>query len=158
VSATRSGPLTTGPGVKPGETPPTLNAYSLLHTMTGAQNFAVYYFKALDWSFATTDPYLLEQVSAPTCSACQKYIESISALDAAGGHLQGGRVQVSGFSMSVGNLVPAEYVIDMTLIQDPGVAIRPSTNPSPVASGGAAIKVTLYLSWVSLHWQTAAIG
>ncbi|MDT4975986.1 MAG: hypothetical protein QOG98_1744, partial [Pseudonocardiales bacterium] len=61
-SIVATGPLSTGPGVLPGEKPPVLSDAATQHTSAGALNFASYYFTALDWSTATTDPYLVQEI------------------------------------------------------------------------------------------------
>jgi hypothetical protein len=58
-SPSRTGPLTTGPGVQPGEKPPVLDAEAKQHTASGALAFAIYYFRAYDWGIATNDAYLV---------------------------------------------------------------------------------------------------
>ena len=80
ASPRRTGPLTTGADVKPGETPPVAPSEVHRSDYVGAENFAVYYFLALDWSFATTDPYLLKDASSKDCAPCQQYSFRQSAI------------------------------------------------------------------------------
>src|SRR5882757_6312243 len=89
----RTGPLTTGPGVSPSEQPPQLGPFEKQHTSAGAISFAGFYIKALDWSYATSDPYLLKQISAPSCEYCQKAITGLEKVQAGGGHITGSRIQ-----------------------------------------------------------------
>ena len=66
--------------MRAGETPPVLDKFAKQHNSAGALAFATYFIKALDWSLATTDPYLIKQISAPSCQACKAYISNIGAL------------------------------------------------------------------------------
>ena len=43
----------------------------------GAKAFATYFVQAVDWGLATTDPYLISAISAPSCRACAGYIQGL---------------------------------------------------------------------------------
>jgi Family of unknown function (DUF6318) len=73
----------TGAAVRPGELPPTISSYVDHDNASGALAFAAYFYKALDWSIATTNPNLLRAISAPQCSTCEYYIHGLDALAAA---------------------------------------------------------------------------
>src|SRR5881628_647561 len=74
---TQTGPLTTGPNVRPGEKPPEYPALARRHDGQGALAFAYYFYEAYDWGYATNDPYLVEQISDPHCAGCRKYVKSL---------------------------------------------------------------------------------
>jgi hypothetical protein len=156
--STRTGPLTTGPGVTPGETPPTMPAIARQNSVLGASNFAAYFYRALDWSLATTDAYLLRSISSVDCESCQDYIATLDALRTQGGHVSGGRILITGVAVAQGTLVPSDYVISVTVNQEPGSAIRPSQSPSSVAVGATGAVNSLYVLWVGDHWQAREIG
>jgi Family of unknown function (DUF6318) len=158
ATPTRSGPLTTGPGVKPGEVPPTLSSAALKSDVVGAENFATFYFAALDWSLATTDAYLLKQASSPDCAPCQEYISAITDLEAEGGHLEGARVGVKGYSLTTGNLAEADFVIKVNLSQTAGTSVLPNQSPSPAASSNPNSSDYLYLKWNGTAWWVVEIG
>jgi hypothetical protein len=158
ASASRTGPLTTGPNVKPGETPPNAPTQAAADTAEGAQDFAVYFFSALDWSLATTDSYLISQVSSPKCESCQTYIKTISDLSQAGGLIEGARIRVTGEHLGSGTLVPADYVVRIDITQQPGSASRPGSTPSVVSTGDAGTYDDLYVSWVQGRWLAMEIG
>jgi hypothetical protein len=67
-SPTGTSPVLTGAGVKPGEKPPIFDRRFLTHDQGGAIAFTSYFYRALDWSIATTNANLLRPMSAPTCS------------------------------------------------------------------------------------------
>src|SRR5690348_14210274 len=60
-SPVRTGPLMTGPGVLPGEKPPVEHDLARLHSQAGGYAFATYFVRALSWSIATNDAYLIRQ-------------------------------------------------------------------------------------------------
>ncbi len=72
----------TGAGVSPGEKPPVRSDQSKAHTADGALEFGAYFYRALEWSIATTNSYLLKQISAATCEGCNDYIKTIDDLAA----------------------------------------------------------------------------
>ncbi len=155
---TRTGPLLTGPGVSPGETPPTLPAVDLQKSNAGALGFAVYFFRALNWSFATTDPYLIQEWSSSTCARCSSYIDNLSDLGKAGGHIEGGRLTISSANIVTGTLVEADYVVRVTLSQSALVVISPPAPPSSASTQHLNAMNDIYLSWASGTWSVLGIA
>jgi hypothetical protein len=94
VSASRTGPLATGPNTRPGEKPPTVGGYDRRHDDLGATQFAAYYFKALDWAIATNDDWIVRRISAESCQACRRVSVGLSALRARDTIQLGGRIQL----------------------------------------------------------------
>jgi hypothetical protein len=157
-SAPRTGPLTTGPGVQPGDKPPVLPDAAKQHTSTGALLFADYYFKAFDWSVATNDPYLVESISGPSCSACQRVIKGLRSFANEGAILRGGRIHVQSAKIVTGTFrVQSEYVVEISLNQDPEVVSHPSSAPSRVAPVTNDISL-VFVSWVGQQWQINEVG
>ena len=147
-----TGPNTTGPGVRPGEKPPVLDAIAKEHSSTGAIEFAVYYIKALDWSLATTDPYLLRRISAPGCTSCTASIENLDKLRAEGGYLQSGRTRMASSRLVSGNGdVKADYIVKFELTQEPVVVVRASATTTEVPKV-TTITSYVYVSWVRGRW------
>jgi hypothetical protein len=157
---TQTGPLLTGPGVSPGEVPPTRSSFSLPHTADGAIAFAAYFYRALDWSIATTDPYLLRQISASTCIGCYKYINAMTTLEHAGGYSVGGRGHATSFALVHGDSrVTAEFTVQVTLVQQSQVVVTsPSAAPTTYSNDGKPETNFLYVSWTNAGWQAIEIG
>jgi hypothetical protein len=93
-SPTQTGPLTTGPNVRPGEKPPELAPIGREHNDAGATVVGAYYFKALDWTIATNDDWLLAHLALPSCEACARVHAGLLALRAKGETELGGRILV----------------------------------------------------------------
>jgi hypothetical protein len=148
-----TGPLRTGPNVHPGEKPPVLDPLGKQHTPGGALVFAGYFVRALDWSIATTDPYLLRTISASTCPPCRRFISSFERLSRVGGHVRGGRIVLKSASLVAGTGdVAADAIVKVALTQEPIVTIVPSAAPStdnPVAETSTSF---VFLSWLASHW------
>ena len=155
----RTGPLSTGPGVQPGETPPVLNEDAKQHTPAGALAFANYYFKSLDWSTATTDPYLLQQISSPLCQACARAINGLIALRDEGGHVRGGRISLVSTKLVTGTFkVKSDLVVEVAVNENAVVLIRPSAAPTTSAPAVTRDNSLVFVSWLSGRWHVIEVG
>ena len=154
VTPSPTGPKTTGAGVRPGEKPPVLDAIAKEHSSTGALEFAVYYVKALDWSLATTDPYLLKQISAPSCKTCERYIGRLTSLAAAGGYVKGGRLtyRSSQYVDDDGD-IQADHVVQVEYSQAPETRVFPAAPASTDTTKTLTTRSYVYVSWVRDGWQ-----
>jgi hypothetical protein len=153
-----TGPLTTGPGVLPGEKPPVMSADTKQHTPAGALAFAAYYFKAYDWGIATTDPYLVDRISAPSCHACQAYVGQLTDLRAKGGHIEGGRTTILSSKVVTGVFkTKSEYVVEFKIKEDAVVLVTPSAPPS-TSSPASNYTTLIFVSWSKTGWQIVEEG
>lgn len=158
-SPSQTGPLSTGPGVRPGEKPPVLSEDAKQHTPAGALLFAGYYFRALDWSTATTDPYLVEDISSTSCQACARVIRGLSELRAEGGHVRGGRINIVAAKLVTGTFkVKSDVVAEVAVNEDSVVLIRPSLAPSTSATAVTRDVSLVFVSWLSGRWRVIEVG
>ncbi len=147
-----TGPKTTGAGVRPGENPPVLDAIAKEHSALGAHEFAVYYIRALDWSTATSDPYLLKPISAPACTSCDLDIDNLTKLEADGGYLESGRLRIeSAETLDSAGDVKADFVIKFVLTQEPVVMVQPTATTTQVPKSKKFTSY-LYVSWRHGGW------
>jgi hypothetical protein len=152
TTPTPTGPKTTGAGVLPGERPPVLDPIAKEHSALGAHEFAVFYIKALDWSKATTDPYLLRQISAPSCAACRTDIDNISKLEADGDYIKSGRLAINSTETVKGNgAVKADYTVKFGLKQEPVVVVNPTATATQVRTETTFVSY-VYVSWEQGRW------
>jgi hypothetical protein len=159
ASPTPTGPLTTGPGVRPGEKPPALPEIAKQHTPAGALLFAEYFIRALDWSAATNDAYLLVEVSAPSCEACQRDISAAMTLRAEGAIEQGGRIKILGAQLVTGTFnIQSDYVVEVTTMNEAVVIVKPSSAPSTAALPVAKDRSLVFVSWTADGWKIAGEG
>ena len=150
----RTGPLTTGPGVRPGEVPPVQSAIARQHTQEGALAFAAYFIRVLDWSFATTDPFLLDQVSAPSCVACKRFSVSLAMLGTEGGHIVGGRYVLNSATLLRGSFaIRSDLVVGLVVTQGAVSVVRYGNAPTAVTSMPTTNRTRLYVSWHANRWQ-----
>jgi hypothetical protein len=116
--------------------------------------------RALDWSIATTDPYLFRQISAPGCTACTTLINKITSVSSTGGYSTGGRIKASNFEVVDGyTLVVADYVVRVTYLQGAQVIVtHPGATPTAYPSDTSPETSFLYLGWRGAGWQVLAVG
>jgi hypothetical protein len=154
---TPTGPLTTGPNVRPGEKPPVYPALAKHHTADGALAFAIYYFKAFDWGYATNDSRLVAAISEPTCDGCRSYISALNSLEQSNEVLRGGRITFKSSSIAPNTYkVKAEYVADLVVDEQAVVVQGPSTTrtaASPVTNDHSLV----FVSWISGEWKVVKV-
>lgn len=149
-SPVRTGPLTTGPGVLPGEKPPVEPSPAAGQSSSAAYAFSIYFIQALDWSIATNDPWLLQQISAPSCAACGRYIDGLRTLKAAKKREVGGRIEVAS-SRPVAGPYPAgtEFAVEFTL-NESAITILPINKHIAADHGDRSV---VYVGWSGSGWQ-----
>jgi hypothetical protein len=84
----------TGHNVKPGEKPPLYPAAARAKTQAGANAFAEFFMRTLDWAYATTNPSYLKHYSGPSCGLCNGLATGISKTAAEKHWYLGGRLTI----------------------------------------------------------------
>jgi hypothetical protein len=147
-------PATVGLNLRPGEKPPVLAAAAKTHTAAGAVSFATYFVQAVDWGLATTDPYLISPISAPSCRACAGYIQSLTAMRAQGDSVRGARIQVVSGALLRGSLpVNAEYGVQVVIREEAPVAASAGSAAPSTDSRANQDYAGVYLDWTAGGWQ-----
>lgn len=156
--APSAGPLTTGPGIQPGEKPPVLPEGAKQHTRDGATSFAGYYLRALDWSIATNDPFLLRAISAASCSACRRQIIGLLKVQRSGTKLTGGRLTILNFELVRNTYsIKADYAFSVRLHENREESRTPLSAPSTVSVAHKSNSI-IFVSWLSRGWQIVEFG
>jgi hypothetical protein len=153
----RTGPLTTGPNVRPGEKPPVYPDLAKQHSANGALAFAIYFMKTFDWGYATNDPYLLEQLILPACRGCAEYVRTFSGLSDKHELIRGGRLT----PVSAGVLheqfdFKADFVLDMVYDEQP-VVLAGASNASTVAASLSRHHTLVFVRWTAGQWKVADV-
>jgi hypothetical protein len=147
----RTGPLTTGAGVLPGEKPPVEPEMAKEHNEEGAFAFAAYFIQALSWSIATTDPYLLNRISAASCAPCKRYVDGLNELRTKGQSQQGGRPSIATVKVATGHFsTDAEHAFEFRLDESAAV-ILPSASRTKTAHKD--VRSIVFVSWIDRRWQ-----
>jgi len=157
ATPTRTGPLTTGPNVRPGETPPARSADSLKHDVSGALYFAEYYMKAVDWSIATNDPFPVAQVSAPNCVACNQFVASMNTIIRERHTISGARVTlVSSLVQFKKYDITADYAVQIRTRQN--TAIERDARGHQVSSHpGETDDSLVFVVWTKAGWRVREV-
>jgi hypothetical protein len=150
----RGKPLLTGPGVRPGEQPPLAEAAMASPAASGAMAAAVYYVRALDWSIATNDTFLIRQLALPSCRACRAYVAQFSALGHVGGEYDGGRWRVKTVALVHGKSdIRSDYIVRVVADVAPArVVVGGDVSRLP---GRNNVATYVFLSWVGHRWRVA---
>lgn len=128
------------------------------HTPQGAIAFAGYYVHALDWSFATTDSYLLHGLSTSECTICTSHITAIERAAQANEHIQGGRAVLLEAGIVAGSSnVNSEEMVRVKARQDSGRVLKANGEAADKISGGTDSTI-YYLRWSNGGWKIVAIG
>lgn len=84
----------TGHNLKPGEKPPLYPAAARARTQKGANAFAEFFMRTLDWAYATTNPSYMRHYSAPSCGLCDELATEIQQTAAVRHWYLGGRLTI----------------------------------------------------------------
>lgn len=84
----------TGHNVKPGEKPPVYPVAANVKSQAGANAFAEFFMKTLDWAYATTNPAYMKHYYASSCGLCSGIATGITKTAAASHWYEGGRLTV----------------------------------------------------------------
>ena len=101
----------TGHNVRPGERPPVYPAAARARTQAGANAFAEFFMRTLDWAYATTNPSYMKHYYGPTCGLCSGIATGIAKTAAEHHWYEGGRLTIlSNDSAAIGPVTaPADF-------------------------------------------------
>jgi hypothetical protein len=157
-SAVQTGPLTTGPNVRPGEKPPTIPAAAGRHTSPGAIAFAIYYFEAFDWSIATNDVSLIGDISSTECASCARVLRFFAELRRSGDVLRGGRTVVTDAGIAAGRFnYRGEVVVRVHTTQSAEFRGQPDSRSARVADRTTSTSL-VFLNWRAGSWRVAEVA
>jgi len=84
----------TGHNVKPGEKPPLYPAAAKVRSQAGANAFAEFFMRTLDWMYATTNPAYPKHYFAASCGLCRGLTTGMTKTMALQHYYEGGRFTV----------------------------------------------------------------
>jgi hypothetical protein len=155
----RTGPLTTGPGVRPGEKPPVLPAEAQEHTAIGAELFAAYYLRAVNWSIETNDGYLIRGISSASCQTCTRLVEGFASLAASSRHQNGGTSTLQSISIVAGDFtVKADRVVQLTFSESAAKVMTKAGLVVQRIPARAATVSNVFVSWIRGSWKVVEVA
>jgi hypothetical protein len=96
----------TGHNVRPGEKPPVYPAEARARTEAGANAFAAFFIRTMDWAYATTNPSYMRHYSGASCGLCAGLETGIDKTAALKNWYEGGRLTViSSISTPIGGVL-----------------------------------------------------
>ena len=81
----------------------------------GALSTAIYWFKALDWGYATTNSALPRTLFDQRCSTCAKFMADFDDTAAAKQYFSGGRIRVLGAAMTHDSRYASDFAVDVKI-------------------------------------------
>jgi hypothetical protein len=107
----------TGHNVRPGERPPLYPATASARTQAGANAFAEFFMRTLDWAYATTNPSYMKHYYGPTCGLCSGLATGIAKTAADHHWYEGGRLKLlTSTATSIGPVkAPADSCSEVTV-------------------------------------------
>jgi len=150
----------TGHNLKPGEKPPLYPAAARARTQDGANAFAEFYMRTLDWAYATTNPSYMKHYSGPSCGLCSGLATGISKTAAQKHWYLGGRFTLHpATSTTVAPVTaPADYCARMS-VDTTAESVVDRTGA--VFSGDGAykdLKVKICAKFTNPGWQTTYLA
>jgi hypothetical protein len=124
------------------------------HSPAGAIAFAVYWFEALDWGYATTSSTLARSLFLPVCTDCERFMSNFDDARQRGIHFRGGRLSISEADIATNDRRHgADNAADVTI--DVGPLQRIDSRGHVVARGAATNHVTfrVWLRWTTAAWR-----
>jgi uncharacterized protein DUF6318 len=150
----------TGHNVKPGEKPPLYPAAARARTQAGANAFAEFFMRTLDWAYATTNPSYLKHYTGPSCGLCTGLATGISKTAALKHWYLGGRFTLQrATSTAIGPVTaPADYCSSVT-VDTTAESVVDRTGK--VFNGDGAytnLKVKICAKFIDSKWQTTYLA
>jgi hypothetical protein len=141
----------TGHNVRPGERPPLYPATASARTQAGANAFAEFFMRTLDWAYATTNPSYMKHYYGPTCGLCDGIATGIAKTAADHHWYLGGRLKiVKAVSTPIGAVkAPADSCSEVTV----AVTAQSVVDQSGKIYNGAGANG--HLGWkLCMQWRT----
>lgn len=121
------------------------------HSPVGAEEFARYWFHALDWAYATTDSTLAKTLFAPSCKGCKNFVRKIlDAPRARHEHFMGGRLHILSTRVVKANR-SSGAVVDVVVNQS---RLKLVTSTGRVVQTTSPTRRALFRTW--LTWQAGS--
>jgi hypothetical protein len=101
----------TGHNVKPGEKPPLYPAAAKVRSQAGANAFAEFFMRTLDWAYATTNPSYMKHYYASSCGLCSGLATGVTKTAQQSRWYLGGRLNIrSTTQQPIGDVTaPADF-------------------------------------------------
>jgi hypothetical protein len=158
-SPSQTEPLTTGPNVRSGEKPPRLGVDGMKHNAVGATLAGAFYFRALDWTIATNDDWLIRRLGLRSCGACNRVRRGLQALREKGQEEIGGRISVHSAVVSSDRYkIDYDFAIRVAYDEE---AVRLKNRDGNIHTTQAAVRNqvdVVFLTWRSGTWRVVEVA
>jgi hypothetical protein len=150
----------TGHNVKPGEKPPLYPAAASSRSQAGANAFAEFFMRTLDWMYATTNPAYPKHYFASSCGLCSGLTTGMTKTAALNHFYEGGRFTVhpAAGTQIAPVTAPADYCASVK-VDTTAEAVVDKTGK--IFSGDGAytnLDFKLCARYESQHWMTTYLA
>ncbi|SDJ05998.1 hypothetical protein SAMN05444157_1523 [Frankineae bacterium MT45] len=149
---------TTGPDIKPGETPPTLSSETQANAPENAADFVLYYVAAIDWAYKSMDPQAIQKLSLSECKTCAgNIVDELVKDQGAGLHWAGTKTKVTAIAVDASaGANDATIVMRANLVRAPEQLLTASNSVVRNVTNTSGI-YQFFLKWLSGHWMMSEI-
>lgn len=150
---------TTGPNTRPGEKPPVMPLEATQHTARGAQAFAAFFIKTIDWGYATTSSAYMRHYMSRVCAVCVGFASAIDDVEGKHQHYVGGRFRTT-------KTVPLDHPVakgaeHTALVSVDVEPFRIATSDGSTISRGHGLRGQRFevsVAWSDVHWRVVQLG
>lgn len=149
---------TTGPNVRPGETPPTPDPLVFEHSAEGAQAFAAYYWQTVSWGYSVANGSAMKGLFLTSCSACAAQFNDFNNAMKNHQSFRGGHVRLKDLGLAANDgRSGAEQAVDTSLDVSQLVVLDASGHQQQSVPAGT-VHARMFLTWFDSGWRVVDLG
>ncbi|MGI8881833.1 MAG: hypothetical protein ACR2KJ_15270 [Jatrophihabitans sp.] len=125
-----------------------------VHSAAGAQAFAVFFVKTIDWGYATTSSaYMRHYYNPKTCGQCASVSDGIDADRKAGLHYLGDRFHIKRQSVIGGpQHFGSEHIVQVVSLVESVTVVDAKGDIHGADVADSAFTLQIYPAWMNGNW------
>jgi hypothetical protein len=150
----------TGHNVKPGEKPPLYPDVAKVKSQAGANAFAEFFMRTLDWMYATTNPSYVKHYYSASCGLCSGLTTGMTKTAAQKHWYEGGRFTVhpaSGTAIAPVT-APADYCSTLKVDTTAASVVNQTAKIFNGDGAHSGLSFKICLKYAAAAWQTTYLA